>query len=138
MAEIVRIPQGEGVEAAGSPTRSRPTPPPRIQLPREAEQLTSQADQSADELRANLNTTKSELKRVYCQWFSYYLETGQAVPSSAEFPRLLIQHILGRILPAAPLDKRLHDAANKFRAAIERGQTTTEDAQNAAMAGVCA
>jgi hypothetical protein len=113
-----------------------PRPPP-FDPPTGSEAIVFQATSSSDDLSRLIDSSYSEVKRVYCQWFGFYVDTGTPVPSAEQFPELLLQYGLGRILPPGHADKRIYDAANSFRAAIERGQSTGEDVALASTAGIC-
>jgi hypothetical protein len=112
-------------------------PPPTVSLPSRAEQIGTQADQSAGSLSTLLQEGYAETKGVFCTWFGFYVQTGETVPTEDEFIPLLLEYGFGRVLTAPP-SVQLRSAIGSFQDAILAAQSEEEAERNAAIAAVCA
>jgi hypothetical protein len=112
--------------------------PPSLEIPSVADDLGRTVDDAADTFSDEVaEFGYAETRRVFCQWYGWYLETGQTVPSESDFPALLLRYGFGRVFTTPP-SLRLRGGIESFRQAIERGQTEVEDVRNASIAAACA
>jgi hypothetical protein len=124
------------VDSAGRPTRFAIPRPPQVQLPAFAAQLERDVDVSAAVVSRYLRLGYEHTRSVYCYWFGWYVETGNAVPSPEEFPALLLRYGFGVVAPDPP-PQQVVGAIELLRGSIERAQSGEQAAMYAATAAAC-
>jgi hypothetical protein len=81
---------------------------------------------------------KQQTHALFCQWFDWYLETGNTVPNESEFAALVWQYGFGLAAHTQPDDVPFLDAISRFRKAIVRTQESPDEAtQIGAAAAAC-
>jgi hypothetical protein len=127
----------QDVRTGVRPNEFRVPAPPTVELPSVADDLGRNVDTAATDFSSDIEVAYDETKAIFCTWFSWYVETGQPVPSSEEFPGLLLKYGFGRVLTGPP-SQRFRDSVELFRNSIEQAQSETEQVANAAAASACA
>lgn len=119
-----------------TPNSLRIPPPPRVSLPTTATQLGRNVDNAAAGFSSETGISYEETKDVFCTWFGWYIETGTPVPSSGEFPGLLIQEGFNRVFTRPP-SQQLRGAIDLLQRSIAQAQSEPEAVANASAAAAC-
>jgi hypothetical protein len=124
------------VDRGRVPNEFRVPSPPAVELGSFADGVGRDVDQSVTDVSTDIGDTYQQVKDVFCYWFGWYIDTGRAVPSSEEFPGLLLRYGFNKAVPSPPT-QRARNAIELFRKSIDSAQSEDEATQNAAVAAAC-
>lgn len=134
--EWLRAWSDDVVRTGDTPNSLQIPPPPRVNVPPTATQLGRDVDDAATGFSSETGISYQEAKEVFCTWFGWYIETGNPVPSSEQFPGLLIQEGFNRVFTRPP-SEQLRGAIDLLQSSIARAQSEPEAVANASAAAAC-